>query len=445
MNIFKLSIKNIISKPLNSILSLALLILGIGIISLLLQLNSLIKTQMDNNLKGIDMVVGAKGSPLQLILSAVYHIDSPTGNISVEDAEEIKNNRMVGSSIDLLYGDNYKGYRIVGTEDKFLDLYNAKIKDGKKWNAPFEVVVGAKIYSKLNINLDDELVSSHGLRETGESHVNQSFKVVGLLEPSNSVVDQLIITSPQSIWDLHDEHDHDDEDHEEHHDDEDHEEHEHDHDDEDHDEHEHDHDDEDHDEHEHDHDDEDHDEHEHGDKEITAMLIKFKSPMNIIQFPRQINENTNLQAAVPSYEISRLFKLFGFGIETLTYLAYLIILVSGFSLFINLFNSMRERKYEMALIRTLGASRSQLSVMVIFESLILTISGFLLGLLVSRLGVMFVSSLMEESLNYSLSSLYILNEEFWLLGLSILIGLISSLIPAIQVYKMNISEILADE
>ena len=388
---------------------------------------------------------------------------------------------MVGSSIDLLYGDNYKGYRIVGTEDKFLDLYNAKIKDGKKWNAPFEVVVGAKIYSKLNINLDDELVSSHGLRETGESHVNQSFKVVGLLEPSNSVVDQLIITSPQSIWDLHDEHDHDDEDHEEHHDDEDHEEHEHDHDDEDHDEHEHDHDDEDHDEHEHDHDDEDHeehehdhddedhdehehdhddedhyehehdhddedhDEHEHGDKEITAMLIKFKSPMNIIQFPRQINENTNLQAAVPSYEISRLFKLFGFGIETLTYLAYLIILVSGFSLFINLFNSMRERKYEMALIRTLGASRSQLSVMVIFESLILTISGFLLGLLVSRLGVMFVSSLMEESLNYSLSSLYILNEEFWLLGLSILIGLISSLIPAIQVYKMNISEILADE
>ena len=376
---------------------------------------------MDNNLKGIDMVVGAKGSPLQLILSAVYHIDSPTGNISVEDAEEIKNNRMVGSSIDLLYGDNYKGYRIVGTEDKFLDLYNAKIKDGKKWNAPFEVVVGAKIYSKLNINLDDELVSSHGLRETGESHVNQSFKVVGLLEPSNSVVDQLIITSPQSIWDLHDEHDHDDEDHEEHHDDEDHEEHEH------------------------DHDDEDHDEHEHGDKEITAMLIKFKSPMNIIQFPRQINENTNLQAAVPSYEISRLFKLFGFGIETLTYLAYLIILVSGFSLFINLFNSMRERKYEMALIRTLGASRSQLSVMVIFESLILTISGFLLGLLVSRLGVMFVSSLMEESLNYSLSSLYILNEEFWLLGLSILIGLISSLIPAIQVYKMNISEILADE
>ena len=395
MNIFKLSLKNIFNKPLSSTISLALLILGIGIISLLLQLNTLIKDQMDNNLKGIDMVVGAKGSPLQLILSSVYHIDSPTGNISLAEAEKISKNRMVGSSIKLLYGDNFKGYRIVGAEKKFIELYNGKIKKGKNLSKPFEVLVGSKVYSKLKIDIGDDLISSHGLRETGESHDDQSFKVVGLLEPSNSVIDQLIITLPQSVWDVHGNHGHEEE-------------------------------------------------HEHDDREITAMLIKFKSPMNIIQFPRQINETTNLQAAVPSYEISRLFKLFGFGIETLSYLAYLIIIVSGFSLFINLFNSMRERKYEMALIRTLGASRLQLSTMIIFESIILTISGFILGLLFSRFGVMFVSNLMEESINYNLSSFKILNEEYWLLLLSVIIGLMASLIPAVQVYKMNISKILAD-
>ena len=405
MNIFKLSIKNIFNKPLSSFISLALLILGIGIISLLLQLNTLIKDQMDNNLRGIDMVVGAKGSPLQLILSSVYHIDSPTGNISLKDAENISKNRMVGSSIKILYGDNHKGFRIVGAEKKFIELYKGVIKEGKEWNSPYEVLVGSKVYEKLNINLGDNLVSSHGLRETGQSHDEGTFKVVGLLEPSNSVIDQLIITSPESVWDIHDTHNHEDD-------------------------------------HKHEHED-DH-ENEYDDREITAMLIKFKSPMNIIQFPRQINENTNLQAAVPSYEISRLFKLFGFGIETLSYLAYLIILVSGFSLFINLFNSMRERKYEMALIRTLGASRFQLSSMITLESLVLTISGFVLGILFSRFGVMFVSSLMEESINYNFSSFRILNEEYWLLGLSILIGIISSLIPAIQVYKMNISKILAD-
>ena len=405
MNIFKLSIKNIFNKPLSSFISLALLILGIGIISLLLQLNTLIKDQMDNNLRGIDMVVGAKGSPLQLILSSVYHIDSPTGNISLKDAENISKNRMVGSSIKILYGDNHKGFRIVGAEKKFIELYKGVIKEGKEWNSPYEVLVGSKVYEKLNINLGDNLVSSHGLRETGQSHDEGTFKVVGLLKPSNSVIDQLIITSPESVWDIHDTHSHEDD-------------------------------------HKHEHED-DH-ENEYDDREITAMLIKFKSPMNIIQFPRQINENTNLQAAVPSYEISRLFKLFGFGIETLSYLAYLIILVSGFSLFINLFNSMRERKYEMALIRTLGASRFQLSSMITLESLVLTISGFVLGILFSRFGVMFVSSLMEESINYNFSSFKILNEEYWLLGLSILIGIISSLIPAIQVYKMNISKILAD-
>ena len=405
MNIFKLSIKNIFNKPLSSFISLALLILGIGIISLLLQLNTLIKDQMDNNLRGIDMVVGAKGSPLQLILSSVYHIDSPTGNISLKDAENISKNRMVGSSIKILYGDNHKGFRIVGAEKKFIELYKGVIKEGTEWNNPYEVLVGSKVYEKLNINLGDNLVSSHGLRETGQSHDEGTFKVVGLLKPSNSVIDQLIITSPESVWDIHDTHNHEDD-------------------------------------HKHEHED-DH-ENEYDDREITAMLIKFKSPMNIIQFPRQINENTNLQAAVPSYEISRFFKLFGFGIEPLSYLAYLIILVSGFSLFINLFNSMRERKYEMALIRTLGASRFQLSSMITLESLVLTISGFVLGILFSRFGVMFVSSLMEESINYNFSSFKILNEEYWLLGLSILIGIISSLIPAIQVYKMNISKILAD-
>jgi len=362
---------------------------------------------MDNNLRGIDMVVGAKGSPLQLILSSVYHIDSPTGNISLKDAENISKNRMVGSSIKILYGDNHKGFRIVGAEKKFIELYKGVIKEGTEWNNPYEVLVGSKVYEKLNINLGDNLVSSHGLRETGQSHDEGTFKVVGLLKPSNSVIDQLIITSPESVWDIHDTHNHEDD-------------------------------------HEHEHEDEDDHENEYDDREITAMLIKFKSPMNIIQFPRQINENTNLQAAVPSYEISRLFKLFGFGIETLSYLAYLIILVSGFSLFINLFNSMRERKYEMALIRTLGASRFQLSSMITLESLVLTISGFVLGILFSRFGVMFVSSLMEESINYNFSSFKILNEEYWLLGLSILIGIISSLIPAIQVYKMNISKILAD-
>ena len=418
MNIFKLSIKNIFNRPLSSVLSVILLSLGVSMISLLILINTVLKEQMDNNLKGIDMVIGAKGSPLQLILSSVYHVDSPTGNIPLNEAKAIEKNKMVGNSVPLLYGDNFKGYRIVGTNSNFFELYNLKIKAGDYFNNYFEAVIGSKVAEKLNLNLGDEFVSSHGLRETGETHDDNSFNVTGILEYSNSVADNLILTSPNSIWEIHSDHNHNEQiDYD--------------------DEHEHD---------EHEHDEHEHDEHEHDDeREITAMLVKFKSPMNIIQFPRYINEQTNLQSAVPSYEISRLFKLFGFGIETISLLAYLIIIVSGVSIFITLFNSMKERKYDLALIRTLGGTRIQLAMMLIFESLFLTIIGFLIGVFLSRIGLLFISNFIEASFNFSLNNIIIINEEWWLFLISIIIGLVSCLIPSIQVYKMDISKILSNE
>ncbi len=425
MNIFKLSFKNIFHKPVGTVLSIVLLTLAVGIISILIHVNASIENQMNNNLKGIDMVVGAKGSPLQLILSSVYHVDSPTGNISLADANSITRNRMVKNSTKLSFGDNYKGFKIVGTEKKFLELYKCDVEDGRIWKKSLEAVVGNKVAEILELKIGDEFTSSHGLGDYGESHEDSVFKVVGILETSNSVADQLILTSLESVWDIHKEHDHD-------HD----EEHDHDHDEE----HDHNHDEE----HDHDHD----EEHEHGEdsKEITSILVKFDSPMNIISFPRYINEETNMQAAVPSYEISRLFKIFGIGFETLIYLAYLIMFVSGLSLFLNLLNSLKERKYEMALIRTIGGTKVQTSLMLFYESIILCIIGFIGGIILSRVGILVISNLLEESLNYSISIPVLLsNQEILLLIFSISIGILACVIPAVNVYNMNISKTLSDE
>ncbi len=418
MNIFKLSFKNIFHKPVGTILSIVLLTLAVGIISILIHVNSSIENQMNNNLKGIDMVVGAKGSPLQLILSSVYHVDSPTGNISLADAKSIINNRMVKNSTKLSFGDNHKGFKIVGTEKSFLELYNCNIENGRVWEKSLEAVVGKKAAEILELNVGDEFTSTHGLGDYGESHEDSEFKVVGILEYSGSVADQLILTSIESVWDIHKEHNHDhDEEHDHNHDEE----------------------------HNHNHD----EEHDHGDddeKEITSILIKFDSPMNIISFPRYINEETNMQAAVPSYEISRLFKIFGIGLETLTYLAYLIMFVSGLSLFLNLLNSLRERKYEMALIRTIGGTKIQTSLMLFYESVILCIIGFFGGIILSRIGILVTSNLLEESLNYSISMpIFLSSQELILLIFSISIGIISCIIPAFNVYKMNISKTLSDE
>ena len=436
MNIFKLSFKNIFHKPVGTILSIVLLTLAVGIISILIHVNSSIENQMNNNLKGIDMVVGAKGSPLQLILSSVYHVDSPTGNISLADAKSITNNRMVKNSTKLSFGDNFKGFKIVGAEKSFLELYNCKFENGRVWEKSLEAVVGKKAAEILNLKIGDEFISTHGLGDYGESHEDSKFKVVGVLDYSGSVADQLILTSLESVWDIHKEHDHN-HDHDEEQDHDHDEEHNHDHDEE----HDHDHDEE----HDHDHD----EEHDHGDeddKEITSILIKFDSPMNIISFPRYINEETNMQAAVPSYEISRLFKIFGIGLETLTYLAYLIMFVSGLSLFLNLLNSLRERKYEMALIRTIGGTKIQTSLMLFYESIILCIIGFFGGIILSRIGILITSDLLEESLNYSISMpIFLSSQELLLLIFSISIGIFSCIIPAFNVYKMNISKTLTDE
>ena len=154
MNIFKLSFKNIFHKPVGTVLSIVLLTLAVGIISILIHVNASIENQMNNNLKGIDMVVGAKGSPLQLILSSVYHVDSPTGNISLADANSITRNRMVKNSTKLSFGDNYKGFKIVGTEKNFLELYKCDIEDGRIWKKSLEAVVGNKVAEILELKID---------------------------------------------------------------------------------------------------------------------------------------------------------------------------------------------------------------------------------------------------------------------------------------------------
>ena len=131
MNIKSLSWRNLLSSPLNTTLSILLMTLGIGMISLILLINTEVNQQVERNLKGIDMVVGAKGSPLQLILSSVYHIDNPTGNIPLKEAKKIEKNPLVASSIPISLGDSYNGFRIVGTNLEYLDLYDVKLKSGR--------------------------------------------------------------------------------------------------------------------------------------------------------------------------------------------------------------------------------------------------------------------------------------------------------------------------
>lgn len=405
MNIKNLSWRNLLSSPLNSTLSILLMTLGIGMISLILLINTEVNQQVERNLKGIDMVVGAKGSPLQLILSSVYHIDNPTGNIPLEEAKKIEKNPLVASSIPISLGDSYNGFRIVGTNLDYLDLFDVKLKSGRLWKQSLEVVLGHTVAEANDLNIGDTFHGSHGLIEGGAIHDEFDYKIVGILTESQSVVDQLILTTTNSIWKVHD---HGSESSHDHH----------------------------------------HDEnctHDHGKAaEITALLVKFKSPIGLMQLPRQINEKTQLQAALPAFEISRLMNLMGFGIQAMNLIAVIIMIVSGLSIFISLYNALKRRKYELAFLRVYGASKKQLIQLIMQEGVLLAFLGTVLGLLSSRLILIGLSFFGSQTTMIKKIQLIPTTEEVWLAVLGLTIGIMASLIPTIQAYKMNIPKTLSN-
>jgi len=356
MNVLLLSWKNLINKPLSMLLSLILFALGVGLISMLLLLNKQIQEKFDKNLADIDLVIGAKGSPLQLILCNMYHIDSPTGNISIKEAKPFMNPKhpLIKKAVPLSLGDSHKGYRIVGTLPSFLELYNAKVGQGKLWEKDFDVTIGAGVANDLKLKVGDKFNSSHGfvLDDNLIHDDSDMFKVVGILSPTGSVADQLILTNTQSIWKTHDHGSPAEESQEE-------------------------------DNHEgHDHKKEDQSDEpkpliEEVDQEITSLLIQFKNRnYQTLNMARSINENTDMQAANPAIEINRLHAMVGVGEEALRSLALIIVFVSGLSIFISLFDSLRDRRYELALMRVMGASRSKLFTIIIFEGVLLAAIGF---------------------------------------------------------------------
>lgn len=467
MNTLQLVWKNISQQWASTVLSILLTAFGVAILTSLYITSDSFEKQMDSNSKQVDLVVGAKGSPLQLILSTLYHVDNPTGNIKLSEALSLQQNPFIELAVPISLGDNFKGHRIVGTDTSFMGLYDLEIAAGALWGTGFEVVIGSETARKNGLQLGDHIHGAHGLAEGAHVHEDHPFTIVGILEPSGTVVDNLLLTNLESVWDIHGihhEHDH---------------EHEHDH------YHEHDHD---HHEHQHDrdhlHEHETADQHVHENHperdatvedvgqveelvaerpvadvfikniaddivqdtslEITALLVRFSSPAAIGTVPRLINQSTSMQAASPALETARLFSLMGVGIDSLEVLAYIIMIIAGLSVFISLYNALKDRKYDLAIMRTLGASKFKLFTMLIVEGLVITLIGGFIGLLLGHIGVYLIGQQTSQS-TAILPAFQFYGKEWLILLIACLIGMVSALIPAIKAYRTSISTILGNK
>src|ERR1044071_239920 len=179
MNLFVLVWSYLKARPMNTTLNIVLLAMGIGVITTLLLFNNQFQEKMSENSKGVDLVVGAKGSPLQLVLCSVFHIDFPTGNIRLSEAEKLSKNRLVKKSTPMALGDSYQNFRIVGTDTTYTNLFDAKLKEGKWWQKDLEVVVGSVVAANLQLKIGDTFASAHGLTNDGHAHEENLYRVVG--------------------------------------------------------------------------------------------------------------------------------------------------------------------------------------------------------------------------------------------------------------------------
>lgn len=421
MNLLRLSWKNIIYKPSATVLSLVLFALGTSLIALLLLINKQLEDKFEKNQAGIDLVIGAKGSPLQLILCSMYHIDAPTGNINIADAKAFlrPGHPLIKQAVPLSLGDSYQGYRMVGTSPAIFDLYQASLATGAVWQNTLEVVAGAAAAEALHLKIGDTFKSAHGfVMDDDMVHEDAGdFRITGILKPTGAVIDQLLLTATQSVWLVHE---HAEEEMQEPTTDSAHAEH--------------------------------HIEtydlntplHEWTDKAITSILIKYKNRNSLtLNMPRAINENTSMQAANPVWEINRLYSMLGDSALALQVLAIIIVIVSGLSVFLSLYAALRDRKYELALMRVMGASRSRLFALILLEGVLLAALGCGIGLALSHLGMEAFAGVLKSSYRYSFTGWLFLRQELWLWAGAIAIGFLAALAPAIQARNTDISETLA--
>ncbi len=397
MNALVIVVAQLKRRPLQTVLSVLLLALGVATMVFVLLLHTQLARQITRDVQGVDVVVGAKGSPLQLILSAVYHVDIPTGNVPLAAVEQLRANPFVSKVIPLALGDNVQGFRIVGTEPALIEHYGARLAAGALWSERMQAVVGAQVAHQANLSLGSRFFGAHGLAIGGPLHEDAEYRVVGVLAATGTVLDRLALTGIESIWFTHEG---------------------------------------------------DADSQEgkmlKTEREVTALLVQYASPLAAALLPRQINAEPKLMAAVPASELARLFAVVGVGIDTLRAFALILFGAALIAMFIALTSALEERRYDIAVMRMLGASRSRVATMLLMEGWLLALIALLLGTGLGFAAVQIVGTWMAQSRSFSVSAWAWTPELIGVLAIALAVATVAALIPAWRASRMDVHATLAE-
>jgi len=400
MKLLQLSWRYLWARPLATVLNLLLLTLGLAAITLVLLTRAQLDRAFERDLAGIDAVVGAKGSPLQLILSGVFHLDVPPGNIPLREAQALAKDARVAQLIPLSLGDSYRGFRIVGTNHDYPAHYGAQLAQGRLWQQPMEVVLGHQAAQATGLQPGQSFAGAHGLADGGAAatHAAHPYVVSGVLAPCACVLDRLLLTATESVWEVHEVAHGKDDDHDAAHEDE--------------------------------------------KREITLALVRYRSPLAAATFPRHVNTTTNMQAAAPALEITRLLRMVGVGTDVLRGFALVLLLSAGLSVFIALWSAVRERREDLALLRMLGAPPRRLAALLLCEAFWLAALATGLGLLGGHLLTGLLGYLLAAEQSLPMTGWLWLGVELWVPALALTVAVLAALLPALGAYRMEAGQLL---
>jgi putative ABC transport system permease protein len=379
------------SSPLTTVLNLLLLTLGLAAVTFVLRASAQVEAGLKRDLANIDLVVGAKGSPMQIMLAGVFHLDAPTGNIPLATLDLLKQQPLVAQAVPLSLGDSFRGYRIAGTTPDYLDLYGAKLRQGVLWTQPMQAVLGAEVARTSGLKIGDRFAGSHGLAEGGGAHGEHQFEVVGLLAESGSVLDRLVLTDVASVWEMHEDHAAHDED---------------------------------------------------KPKEITLALVRYRSPLAAVMLPRWVNAQNGLQSAAPALETARLMRLVGAGTEVLRGFGIVLLAAAGLSVWVALLHAVRARQGDLAMLRMLGAPAGRVAALIALEALLLAGLAAVLGLAAGHGLVAALEHLLVERQSLRLGQLGWSDAEWLVPVLAGGLALLSAAWPAWRAYRLDVTTLL---
>ena len=373
-----------------------------------------VRTSFSSAVSGTDIIVGARGGSLQLLLYSIFRIGNSPNNLSWESYNELRNNKRVKWTIPISLGDSHRGFRVVGTNLDYFKFFRYGSKreleflKGKPFSKVFDTVIGSEIAIKFNYKLNEEIIIAHGTgKKSFLNHDDKPFKIVGILKPTGTPVDQSLHVSLEGITAMHVDW-------------------------------------------------------ESGGpplegesisaeevlkldltpEEITSFLIGLKSKIHVFDLQRKVNtyKEEPLSAIMPGVALQELWNILRTAETGLRVITWFVLFAGLLGMVTSLLSGLNERRREMAILRSVGAGPGTISFLLILEAAVLTLAGIIFGLFILYLALFVSQPILEAYFGLFIPINLPTNRDIIILGGILLTAMLMGIIPALRAYHQSLAD-----